>query len=93
MHNESNLACCKKVKVNPYLSIMETWWGPHPKYYTPSPKDIGLLIPEEDIFKGFLPYLGMVTILFYDHLSCYKCIFLTLRSLHMTFEFNKLIGF
>ena len=53
----------KKVKVNPDSSFVETRQGPHPQCYIPSPKAIGLLVPEKKIFKGVLPYMGMVTIL------------------------------
>ena len=35
----------------------------HPHCYRPSPKAIGLLVPEKKIFKGFLPYMGVVVIL------------------------------
>ena len=46
----------KKVKVNPDSSFVQTWKGPHPQCYIPSPKAIGLLVPEKDIFKRFLPF-------------------------------------
>ena len=51
------------VKVNLALSFEQTWWGPHPQYYIPIPKAIGLLVPENKIFKGVLLYIGVVAIL------------------------------
>ena len=36
---------------------------PHLQCYIPSPKVTGLLVLEKKIFKGFLPYVGMVVIL------------------------------
>ena len=41
---------------------------PHPQCYIPSPKAIVLLVTEKKIFKGFLPYMGVVAIL----VSCDK---------------------
>ena len=37
--------------------------GPRPQCYIPRPKVIGPLVPEEKIFEGFLPYMGMTAIL------------------------------
>ena len=51
--------CRKVVKVNPESSFVQNWYGPHPQCYTPSPKAIGLLVLEK-IFKGFLPYIGIL---------------------------------
>ena len=50
----------KQVKVNIDSSFVQIWKGPHPQCYIPSPKAIGLLDPEKKIFKGFLPYMGVV---------------------------------
>ena len=49
--------------INPDSSFVQTWYGPHPQCYIPSPKAIGLLVPEKEIFKGFLPYMSIAAIL------------------------------
>ena len=33
--------------------------GQCPKYYIPNFKEIGPPVPEENIFEGFLPYIGV----------------------------------
>ena len=60
--NQTGIAV-KRVKVNPDSSFVQTWYGPHPHCYIPSPKAIGLLVQEKEIFKGFLPYMGIKAIL------------------------------
>ena len=37
--------------------------GWSPRCYIPSFVEIGLLVPEKEIFEGFLPYVGMAAIL------------------------------
>ena len=37
--------------------------GPHPRCYILSSMQIGPAVPEEKIFEGFLPYMGMAAIL------------------------------
>ena len=37
--------------------------GWSPRYYIPSLVEIGLLVPENKIFEGFLPYIDMGAIL------------------------------
>ena len=39
--------------------------------------EIGLLVPEKKIFKGFLPYMGMAAILVMEPASCHQ-IFISL---------------
>ena len=36
--------------------------------YIPSPKAIDLLVPENKVFKGFLPYMGVVALTFETYL-------------------------
>ena len=43
----------------PYYFVFQTLLGPCPQCCIPSPRAIGSLVLEE-IFKGFLPYMGMV---------------------------------
>ena len=38
----------------------------------PSFMEIGLPVPEKKIFEGFLPYIGMVAILFMGPASCHQ---------------------
>ena len=69
-------------------SFVQTWQGPHPQCYIPSPKATGLLVPDKIVLKGFTLYghgghLGHVTITI-----CFKITPLNLWSLHMEFEFN-----
>ena len=45
--------------------------------YIPSLVGIGLPVPEKKIFKGFLPYVGMVAILVMGPASCHQ-IFISL---------------
>ena len=52
----------KYFKINLGSSFEQTWLALHPQCYIPRPKDIGLLALEK-IFKGFLPYMGVVAIL------------------------------
>ena len=52
----------KQVKVNLISSFEQTWKAQHPQCYIPSLKVISLLVLEK-IFKGFLPYMGVVAIL------------------------------
>ena len=40
--------------------------------YIPSFVEIGLPVPEKKIFKGFLPYMGMVAILVMRPASCHQ---------------------
>ena len=54
----------KKVKVKLDLSFVQTWYRPQPQCYIPSPKAIGLLVPENKVLKGFLPYMGVVALTF-----------------------------
>ena len=60
--NQTGIAV-KTVKVNPDSSFVQTWYGPHPQCYIPSPKAISLLVREKEIFKGLLPYMDKVAIL------------------------------
>ena len=48
IRNETGIAV-KKVEVNPDSSFEQTWWGPHSQCYKPSPKAIGLLVPDKEI--------------------------------------------
>ena len=56
MHKESNLTL---KEVNQESTLILCKLG---KCYMPSPKAIGFLVPEK-IFKGFLPYMGVVAML------------------------------
>ena len=51
--------------------------GWSPRSYIPSFVEIGLLVPEKKIFKGFLPYVGMAAILVIGPASC-RQIFISL---------------
>ena len=51
--------------------------GWSPRCYIPSFVEIGLPVPEEKIFKGFLPYVGMAAILVMGPASCLQ-IFISL---------------
>ena len=51
------------VKVNLGSSYEKTWQAQQSQCYIPSPKVIGLLVLEQKIFKGFLPYMGVAVIL------------------------------
>ena len=62
IRNQTGIAV-KKVKVNQDSSFVQIRQGQHPQCYIPSPKAIGLLVPEKEIFKRFLPYMGMAAIL------------------------------
>ena len=42
----------KMVKVKPDSLFVQTWYGPNPQCLIPSPKAIGLLVPEKKLFKG-----------------------------------------
>ena len=53
IRNQTCIAVKKRVKVKPDSSFVQTWYGPHPQCYIPSPQAIGLLVPEKEIFKGF----------------------------------------
>ena len=46
--------------------------GWSPRCYIPSFVEIGLPVPEKKIFKGFLPYVGMVAILVMGPASCHQ---------------------
>ena len=47
--------------------------------YIPSFVQIGLPVPENKIFKGFLPYMGMAAILVMRSASCHQ-IFISLKQ-------------
>ena len=51
--------------------------GWSPQIYIPSFVEIGPLVPEEKIFEGFLPYMGMAAILVMLSASCHQ-IFISL---------------
>ena len=51
--------------------------GWSPRCYIPSFVEIGLLVPEKEIFKGFLPYVGMAAILVMGQAS-YHQVFISL---------------
>ena len=51
--------------------------GWSPRYNIQSFVEIGLPVPEEKIFEGFLPYLGMAAILVMKTASCHQ-IFISL---------------
>ena len=53
----------KYVKVNLGSSFEQTCKALHPQCNIPSTKGIGLLVLEK-VFKGSIPYMGMVDILF-----------------------------
>ena len=53
----------KQVKVTQGSSFEQTMMGWSPRCYIPSFVEIGLLVREKKIFKGFLPYVGMAAIL------------------------------
>ena len=53
----------KKVKVNPGSLFEQTMMGWSPRCYKSSFMAISPLVLEKKIFKGFLPYMGMVAIL------------------------------
>ena len=53
---------------------MITW---SPRCYIPSFLEIGLPVPEKKIYKGFLPYVGMASILVIGPASCQQ-IFISL---------------
>ena len=55
--NQTGIAV-KKVKVNPDSLLCKLG-----RAHIPSPNAIGLLVPEKENFKGFLPYMGMAAIL------------------------------
>ena len=78
--------------VDPESSFVQTWQGPHPQCYIPSPKDIGLLVPEK-MFKGVLPYMGVATILVMWPYAFKNISFLKLRGLYMKFDINQPSGF
>ena len=46
--------------------------GWSPQCYIPSFVEIGLPVPEKKIFKGFLPYVGMVAIVVMGPASCHQ---------------------
>ena len=51
-----------------------------PQCDIPSYKEIGPLVPEKKIFEGFLPYMGLVTILVMFPASCQIFISLYLKA-------------
>ena len=53
----------KQVKVTQGSSFEQTMMGWSHRCYIPSFVEIGLLVREKKIFKGFLPYVGMAAIL------------------------------
>ena len=55
--------CHKLGQGQPRFIICAILVGPTSQCYIPSPKAIGILVPEMRIFEGFLPYIGMVAIL------------------------------
>ena len=72
--------------------------GWSPRCYIPSFVEIGLPVPEK-IFKGFLPYVGMGTILVMEPASCHQIfISLYLKAFIQNFVqigkvFSEKIGF
>ena len=46
--------------------------GWSPQCYIPSFVEIGLPVPEKKIFKGFLPYVGMVAVVVMGPASCHQ---------------------
>ena len=46
--------------------------GWSPQCYIPSFVEIGLPVPEKNIFKGFLPYVGMAANLVMGPASCHQ---------------------
>ena len=54
----------KKVKVTPGSSFEQAMIGRSPQCYIPAFVKIGPPVLEKKIFEGFLPYMGMVAILF-----------------------------
>ena len=44
-------------------SFEQITMGRSPRYYIPSFMELGLPVPEEKIFEGFLPYMGLAAIL------------------------------
>ena len=58
-------------------SFEQTMMGWSPRCYIPSFVEIGLPVPEEKVFKGFLPYMGMAAISVIWPASCHQ-IFISL---------------
>ena len=60
--------------VNLDSSFVQTWQGPHPQCYIPSPKANGLLVPEKKIVKGVFTIYGRGGHLSqsYDHNNLFK---------------------
>ena len=55
---------CRKIgQVNPVSSFEQTMMGWSPRCYIPSFVEIHLPVLEKKIFEGFLPYMGVATIL------------------------------
>ena len=52
--------------------ILQTMMGWSPKSYIPSFVEIGQPVPKKNIFKGFLPYMGMAAILVMWPASCHQ---------------------
>ena len=53
-------------------SFEQTMMGWRPRGFIPSFVEIGLPVPEKNIFKGFLPYVGMAAILVMGPASCHQ---------------------
>ena len=54
----------KLVKVNPGSELEQTMMYQSPQCYIPSFVKFGPLVLEKKMFEGFLPYMGVATILF-----------------------------
>ena len=77
--------------VNPDSSFVQTWYGPHPQCYIPSPKAIGLSYGSWRFLTLYEHggHFGPVSNIFFF----YKFTPLNVWSLHMQFEFNWPSGF
>ena len=64
------------------------------QYYIPSFVEIGLPVPEKNIFEGFLPYMGMAAILVMRPVLCHQ-IFISLylkAFIQSLVQINKVVS-